>query len=368
MIQRNGRQILSGVVNETKRWDRKSRAKISGRMSGKTGKSRLPYPHQLSNIFITFAGNSGPQHPDIPLNKPMKQIATLLIAATIVFSACSQKPVTDDETLCVSILPLKSLVEGIVGDDFTIDVIVPRGASPETFEPTPRQFVEINKARMIFSVGLIDFETSLLGKIDNQEKVVNLSRGIELIEGSCAHSAHGAENSPQASSAESAGKGHAHGIDPHIWTSPRALQVMASNAFDAIQKAFPDSIRYRENYERLMERLKQLDERVGDKIKRSGVRYFIVYHPALTYYARDYGIQQVAIEAEGKEPSARRLARIIRQARQDGVSKIFYQNQFPESVVEVIARDIRARYIEIDPLDEQVIENIDRITDLITEP
>lgn len=295
----------------------------------------------------------------------MKLIATLLLAATVVFTSCSQKPAYENETLCVSILPLKNLVEGIVGDDFTIDVIVPKGASPETFEPTPRQFVDINKARMIFSVGLIDFETSLLGKIDKQENVVNLSRGIKLIDGSCTHSAESPENSSPESAA---GMGHAHGIDPHIWTSPRALQVMATNAFEAIQKAFPDSIRYRENYERLMVRLKQLDERVGDKIKRSGVRYFIVYHPALSYYARDYGIQQVAIESEGKEPSARRLARIIRQARQDGVSKIFYQNQFPESVVEVIARDIRARYIEIDPLDEQVIENIDRITDLITEP
>ena len=101
---------------------------------------------------------------------------------------------------------------------------------------------------------------------------------------------------------------------------------------------------------------------------KSGVKYFIVYHPALTYYARDYGIRQVAIETDGKEPSARQLAGIIRNARKDKVRKIFYQNQFPKSVVEVIAQDMEAEYIEIDPLDEQVLENIDRITDLITQP
>lgn len=306
------------------------------------------------------------RNPKPPLEiKPMKQIVCLLIAA-ILCASCTSKPESDDKTLCVSILPLKSIVEGIVGQDFTVDVIVPRGASPETFEPTPRQFVEINKARMIFSVGLIDFENSLLGKIEDQGKVINLSRGIELIEGSCSHGAGPAEGAE--SQAGTGTHAHAHGVDPHIWTSPRALQVMATNAFEAIRSAYPDSVRYRENYERLMLRLQQLDERVREKIERSGVRYFIVYHPALTYYARDYGISQVAIELEGKEPSARRLAQIISQAREDGVTKIFYQNQFPESVVEVIARDIRARYIEIDPLDEQVIDNIDRITDLITEP
>ena len=96
--------------------------------------------------------------------------------------------------------------------------------------------------------------------------------------------------------------------------------------------------------------------------------YFIIYHPALTYYARDYGIRQEAIEADGKEPSARRLTELIRQARRDGIRRIFYQNQFPASVVEVIARDIDADYVEIDPLREDVIANIDAITDSIVRP
>lgn len=117
-----------------------------------------------------------------------------------------------------------------------------------------------------------------------------------------------------------------------------------------------------------MRDLDALDARVEEKIRQSKLSYFIVYHPALTYYARDYGIRQVAIENDGKEPSARQLAEIIRDARKNGIRRIFYQNQFPKSVVEIIAQDMQAEYIEIDPLDEQVIENIDRITDLITRP
>lgn len=283
---------------------------------------------------------------------------------------CAEAPKTDSSTLYVSILPLKSIVGGIVSDDFDVRVLVPAGASPETFEPTPRQYVDLNRAQLIFNVGLIDFETTLLGKIEARDKLVDLSRGIELIAGSCSHAhgkeaAHGdcAESGTPAEHAH--GHTHAHGIDPHVWTSPKALQRMAANAYEAIHALWPDSVKYTENHARLQEQLAALDARTAGKIAASGVRYFIIYHPALTYYARDYGLQQVAIEDDGKEPSARALARLIEQARHDGVRRIFYQSQFPASAVEVIARDIEAQSVAIDPLKEDVIANIDSLTDLI---
>lgn len=275
---------------------------------------------------------------------------TLLIA--ILCGGCTSRRPADGEPLYVSILPLRSLVQGIVGDDFDIEVLVPPGASPETFEPTPRQFVGLNKARMVFNVGLIDFETTLLVKIEDQAKVVNLSRGIELIAGTCSHGSHGHT--------------HTHGIDPHVWTSPRALQKMAENAYEAIREAYPDSVKYETNYRLLQQELKALDERTAARIAASDVEYFIIYHPALTYYARDYGLRQIAIEADGKEPSAKQLTQLIRQAREDGVRRILYQSQFPASAVEVIARDIDAEYAEVDPLREDVIANIEEITGIIT--
>ena len=275
---------------------------------------------------------------------------TLLIA--ILCGGCTSRRPADGEPLYVSILPLRSLVQGIVGDDFDIEVLVPPGASPETFETTPRQFVGLNKARMVFNVGLIDFETMLLAKIEDQAKVVNLSRGIELIAGTCSHGSHGHT--------------HTHGIDPHVWTSPRALQKMAENAYEAIREAYPDSVKYETNYRLLQQELKALDERTAARIAASDVEYFIIYHPALTYYARDYGLRQIAIEADGKEPSAKQLTQLIRQAREDGVRRILYQSQFPASAVEVIARDIDAEYAEVDPLREDVIANIEEITGIIT--
>lgn len=281
----------------------------------------------------------------------MRKIYIALLIA-IVCGGCTSRRPADGEPLYVSILPLRSLVQGIVGDDFDIEVLVPPGASPETFEPTPRQFVGLNKARMVFNVGLIDFETTLLAKIEDQAKVVNLSRGIELIAGTCSHGSHGHT--------------HTHGIDPHVWTSPRALQKMAENAYEAIREAYPDSVKYETNYRLLQQELKALDERTAARIAASDVEYFIIYHPALTYYARDYGLRQIAIEADGKEPSAKQLTQLIRQAREDGVRRILYQSQFPASAVEVIARDIDAEYAEVDPLREDVIANIEEITGIIT--
>lgn len=323
--------------------------------------STKSFPHN----FITFALQlEGPAPHLQPIPRKMKHTAIALLSALILIS-CAPKPETDGETLCVTILPLRSLVGEIVGGDFAIDVLVPPGASPETFEPTPRQIGALNRARMIFGVGLLDFEASLLQKIENGEKVITLNRGIEPLEGTCAHAHHPDEaDSGQVGVAL---HGHTHGIDPHIWTSPRALQRMAENAYEAIHAAWPDSAKYTENYRRLAEKLQELDRRTGEKITRSGVKAFIVYHPALTYYARDYGIRQEAVETDGKEPSAKRLAELIRMARSEEIHKIFYQKQFPVSVVETIARDIDARPVEIDPLREDVIANIDSITDLITD-
>lgn len=269
--------------------------------------------------------------------------------------ACTSQP-AQQETIYVSILPLRGLVHEIVGEDLPIEVLVPAGASPETFEPTPRQFIALNQARLVMNVGLLDFEAVLLEKIEDRKKIVNLNKNIKLIAGTCSHAKH----------SECENRHHAHGIDPHIWTSPKALSQMAANAYEAIRRTYPDSVKYEINYRKLKQRLADLDSTVTHKIAASGVRMFVIYHPALTYYARDYGLQQIAIEEDGKEPSARHLAQLIEVAREGNVRNIFFQSQFPASVVEVIANDIGAKAVQIDPLCENAIGNIEMITDLIT--
>lgn len=290
---------------------------------------------------------------------------TTFLSALALLAACSGggRATEPEETIYVSIPPLKSLVAAIVGEDFPIEVLVPPGASPESFEPTPKQVIAVRKARWLFQIGLIDFEKGLVAKIAEPERVVDLARasGIELLAGSCSHD-HGHGHDHDASG------GHRHGVDPHLWSSPRALQRMAAAIFETIRAAYPDSIRYERNHQQLQAELAALDRRTAERIAGSGVRSFLVYHPALTYYARDYGLQQIAIESEGKEPSARHLARLIRQAREEGIRRILYQTQFPKSSVAAIADDIGAEAVVFDPLAEDVIANIDAVTEWIVKP
>lgn len=282
----------------------------------------------------------------------------VMVAATLLLMGCNKaKPSEAD--IVVSIEPLKYIVQSIVGDDFTIEVLVPSGASPETYEPTPRQMSHISNARMIFSTGLIDFERNLLDKIATPERVTNLSEGIDLIKGECSHCGH--DHSPAHTHS------HAHGIDPHIWTSPDELRIMARNAHDAVMQLCPDSIKYSIAYQQLDRQIEALSERCRAKLDAAQTKAFIIYHPALSYYARNYGIEQIAIENQGKEPSAKHIAEIIDRARQNGIHCLLYQAEFPRSVVDVIAKDMGVEPTQINPLAENPLLFIEDVTHIITQ-
>ena len=278
----------------------------------------------------------------------MQKIATFIICALLIVG-CTTKSDSDKKTIFVTITPMQSIIEEITAGDFDIEVIVPKGASPETFEPTPKQVTSFSDAEFIFSTGLIDFEQSLVERIDDDAEVVNLSNGIELIAGSCSHGNHQ----------------HKHGVDPHIWTSPRALRTMVTNAHKAIMAHYPDSVKYTEATGRLLERINKLDNYCATRIKAEGVEAMMIYHPAYTYYARDYGIEQIAIEHDGKEPSLRQTTALIEKAKEHGVKAILRQPQYSEDKVRAIANDAGAEIITTDPLAEDILGEIERVTEII---
>ena len=278
----------------------------------------------------------------------MQKIATFIICALLIVG-CTTKSDSDKKTIFVTITPMQSIIEEITAGDFDIEVIVPKGASPETFEPTPKQVTSFSDAELIFSTGLIDFEQSLIERIDDDAEVVNLSNGIELIAGSCSHGNHK----------------HKHGVDPHIWTSPRALRTMVTNAHKAIMAHYPDSVKYTEATGRLLERINKLDNYCATRIKAEGVEAMMIYHPAYTYYARDYGIEQIAIEHDGKEPSLRQTTALIEKAKEHGVKAILRQPQYSEDKVRAIANDAGAEIITTDPLAEDILGEIERVTEII---
>ena len=291
----------------------------------------------------------------------MNKLSVILtvIISSFLFVGCAERKVLVENRAVVSIAPLKPLVESILGDDFEVSVLVPLGASPETFEPTPKQLREVESARFVFGTGVLEFEQELLHRIARSEQIINTSQGVDLIAGSCSHAHHNHGHNHTC--------GHAHGIDPHIWCSPKSLGKMAENIYSAIVTEMPDSTKYEERYTTLCTKLLELDEEVSEICRQTTRRTFMIYHPALTYLARDYGLTQVAVEGEGKEPSAKHLAHIIEQARNEGIKHIFYQSEFPATSVEIICNDINATALEINPLDEDIFSNIRHITTLITE-
>lgn len=271
----------------------------------------------------------------------MRKILIILCALLAVACGGTNAPTDNRPTITVSIAPLKSLAEAIVGDGVRVEVLIPAGASPETFEPTPRQITAMADSRAVYTVGLIEFERSLTARTGIA--TTPLCEGIELIGGHYHN-------------------GHNHGADPHIWTSPRELRVMASNLHSHLRTIFPDSTHYDARYAQLDSALVELDHYVASCWAMADRDYFIIYHPALTYYARAYGIEQVAIEQEGREPSARSLTALIERARRDSVRTIFYQRPYPASVVATVAESIGAEAVEFDPLAEDVRGMIRSIT------
>lgn len=271
----------------------------------------------------------------------------LYIAVLLVLTGCSGARDNDRrDTITVSIAPLRYLVEAITGDDFRVEVLIPAGASPETFEPTARQIATMADSRAVYTVGLIPFEQSLIAR-NRDITPIALCEGIETLGG---HSHDG----------------HSHGVDPHIWTSPRELRTMAANLHQSLKRLFPDSTAYDIRYKELDGRLAELDQYISERISASGTRYFLIYHPALTYYARNYGIEQVAIEQEGREPSAKHITRIIEQASHDSIGHVLYQRPYPATVVGTVTESIGAEAVEIDPLAENIDSSLRSITAIIT--
>jgi zinc transport system substrate-binding protein len=301
----------------------------------------------------------------LPYINMMTSLKKIAISAVVllVCAACGGGREQAAGGIVVTIEPLRYVARGIVGEGVEIEVLVPPGASPETYDPTPAQIASTERAQLVFGTGLLDFERSLLGETSEKQSFVNLSTGIELIEGGHSHRdeehTHGEEHHQHAHHA------HNHGTDPHIWMSPKSLIIMAETAYERIHELYPDSLSYSTRYARLRDSLVALDAAIESKIAGSARRSFVIFHPGLTYLARDYGLRQIALEQDGKEPSARQLSEVIEMARTEEITKVLYQNEFPRSMVEVVAAEIGAEPVEIDILGADVPRNIVTITDLI---
>ncbi|MDI3525933.1 MAG: zinc transport system substrate-binding protein [Tenuifilum sp.] len=284
--------------------------------------------------------------------------AILLASISFIITGCAKKKEKSTKPIVmVSIQPLKYFVDRIADSTILVKVMVPQGSSPEMYEPTPGQMAELNQAKGYFAIGLIDFEMGMQQKLaDNaQFKYVNLSQGVDLIKGECNHE-HGDEDE----------EGHHHAVDPHIWMSTVNAKVMANSIAKNLTMLFPDKEKvFSENLSSFLQEIDSIDQAIRSIVEKSGRKSFIIYHPALSYFARDFGLTQLSIEHEGKNPSAKGVMEVVEHCRNEGITTILSQSQFDTHNSQTIANEIGGTVIKVDPLQENWANSMIHIANAI---
>lgn len=276
-----------------------------------------------------------------PLFRQDGNKAHIYISLLILFflTACSSsRQPADEPTLTVTLEPLRYFTEAIAGDKFRVVSMVPKGSSPETYDPTPQQLVNLDKSTAYLRIGYIGFEQTWMDKLMANAphlKVFDTSKGISPIYEEGHH--HGDHH-------------HKGGVEPHIWSSARNAAVIANNIYAALSELDGENAPYyKGRLDSLQQVIAQTDLEVRNVLQHADST-FLIYHPALSYFARDYGLKQISIEEGGKEPSPAHLKELIEACRRDSARVIFVQQEFDTRNAQLIANEVGVKVIPINPL------------------
>jgi len=269
----------------------------------------------------------------------MKRLFIILLTVIASFACNRKSSETGGEIITVSIAPFKYFISEIAGDDFRVNIMVPPGANPHIYEPYPEQINQLRRSVAYISNGYLGFEMTWLKKfyeINTTMKKLSLGDKIDLIESGHHHEGE-----------------HSEGADPHFWVSPKCALIIASSVKDLLSELNPSAKqKYESNYSGLILRISEADEEASSLFSGFNGKEFMIYHPNLAYLARDYGLKEIAVEFDGKEPPPSRLKELIDFARQENISAIFVQKEYDRKNANAIAHEIGAEVRVIDPLSE----------------
>lgn len=296
-------------------------------------------------------------------------MAAAVLLAGLAVSCGARPPAGGPEHLsvAVSVPPQAYFVERIGGRRVKAEVMVPTGQSHVDYPLSPRQMAALSNADLYVLVGhpSFAFETRYVAPfLDRHPEIrtVDMAHGMELIEEDVHGEAHEAES---AEPAEQHGEGPG---DPHVWVAPGEVEVAARNIAAALVARDPaHRAEYEANLAAFLADIRSLDGRIRACLARGRSRSFMVYHPSWGYLARQYGLTQIAIESEGKEPSARRLIGLIEKARREDVRVLFVQGGFPRQSARVIADAVGGRVVTADPQEYDWMANLERVACVFAE-
>ena len=278
----------------------------------------------------------------------------IYILIILCLSACKPSAQSEQKpTITVTLEPLRYFTEAIAGDQYEVVSMVPKGSSPESYDPTPQQLVNLSKSQAYFRIGYIGFEQAWMKKLEANcpnMKVYDTSKGIDLIRD----------------------KGHWHGdhfheggVEPHVWNSTQNALIIADNIYQALCEL--DST-HKEDYQKRLDVLKQTIRQTDANVRtllENADSTFLIYHPALSYFARDYGLKQVSIEEGGKEPSPAQLKALIETCRNENVHTIFVQQEFDQRNAQLIAHELGINIVSINPLSYDWVKEMIRIAEAL---
>ena len=299
----------------------------------------------------------------------VKRLLTALLLIISLHCLAFTEPL--QPVLVAPIEPMAYLLERVAGQDFTVRVLIPKGGSPHTFEITPRQMVELSGAKACFSLNM-PLERSIVARL----RAANPAMQVFVLNQNIAMRYFTAR--------ESAAENHGHEIegryedevedygagaqpDPHTWLDPLNAIIQAENMAKGLSRLNPErQAYYQANLHALVNDLEELDRRLSRALLPYKGQSFLVYHPAFGYLARRYGLEQVAVEMEGKEPTPRALAQTLAMAKSQGIKVVFVQPHFPEAQATLLAEELGGFVVVLDPLAKDYILNLMKIVNDLT--
>jgi len=274
----------------------------------------------------------------------------LLLILTLFLSACVATPANFPDTgklqVSVSISPQAYFIERIAGILVETNIMVGQGDDPHSYEPTPRQMQSISNSQVYFSIG-VEFEDAWLPRFASANKeLLIVDTAIDI------------ERMPM----EDTHNGEHEGVDPHIWLSPKLVKLQVQIIADTLVALDPENKpTYQAGLDSFISDIDQLELAINEQFTPLSYRKFITIHPSLGYFAKDYNLEMIPVEVEGQEPGADQLSKIIDLARANRISVIFTQQAFSSKNAEVLADEIGARVVVLNPLAYEWMSNMQTI-------
>lgn len=271
--------------------------------------------------------------------------------------SCS-KPADDTPVLVVSIEPQRYILEQLVGDYFKVTTLMPGGDNPEIFEPTLDMRRDIEKSAAYFTIGSLPFEKDLALSAPDDVRIIETAVGITPIFGTHDHH-HNEFLGEEVDSADTS--------DPHFWTSVRNMRQISRTMTTTLETIDPDNAEeYNSRYRRLDAHLDSLDKAFAARLAPVASRPFLVWHPSLSYFSRDYGLEQIAVSPDNKELAINALKEVIDNAREENVSTFFYQRVSDTRQVESINRSLNSKMVPFNPVSYEWEQELNNVVDALT--